>query len=179
MATDHSTEAAIEAMEAGKSGLPQLDFNTWPSQIIWAAVALYALYWLLSKYAIPRISGVLEERADTIAEDLDRAEDFRRRAHEAEEAYDRALAEARSKAQAIAAETRAEVQKDIDAAVAKADAEIAARAAESEKRIAEIRAQASEAANEVASEVAEALVGRLLPEAQNAEAIKNAVKARI
>ncbi|MEM9763640.1 MAG: F0F1 ATP synthase subunit B' [Pseudomonadota bacterium] len=179
MATDTHTDAAIDAMEHGSSGLPQLDFNTWPSQIIWAAVALYALYWLLSRYAIPRISGIIEERADTIADDLDRAEEFRRRAHEAEDAYDRALAEARSKAQAIAAETRAEVQKEIDAAMAKADAEIAARAAESEKRIGEIRAQASEAASEVANEVADALIGRLLPEAQNADAIKSAVKARI
>ncbi|MEL6768958.1 MAG: F0F1 ATP synthase subunit B' [Pseudomonadota bacterium] len=179
MATDTQTEAAIDAMEHGSSGLPQLDFNTWPSQVIWAAVALFVLYKVLARYAIPRISGIIEERADTIADDLDRAEEFRRRAHEAEEAYDRALAEARSKAQAIAAETRAEVQKEIDAAMAKADAEIAARAAESEKRIGEIRAQASEAASEVASEVAEALVGRLLPEAQNADAIKSAVKARI
>ncbi|MEM6943428.1 MAG: F0F1 ATP synthase subunit B', partial [Pseudomonadota bacterium] len=68
MATDHSPEAAIAAMEAGTSGLPQLDFNTWPSQIIWAAVALVLLYQLLAKQAIPRISGILEERADTIAD---------------------------------------------------------------------------------------------------------------
>ncbi|MEM7499003.1 MAG: F0F1 ATP synthase subunit B' [Pseudomonadota bacterium] len=180
MATNaESVAEAAASPEHGSGGLPQLDFDTWPSQIIWAAVALVVLYQLLAKHAIPRISGILEERADTIADDLDRAEEFRRRATEAEEAYDRALAEARSKAQAIAAETRAEVQKEIDEAIAKADAEIAARTAESEKRIAAIRDQASEAAAEVATEVAEALVSRLLPEAKNAKAIKSAVKSRI
>jgi len=176
-----NTGGAIEGAAAPETsgGLPQLDFATWPSQIFWLAVALVVLYQLMTRIALPRISSVLEERADAIADDLDRAEEFKRKAQEAEQAYDRALADARAKAQAIAAETRAEIQKEVDEANAKAEAEISARAAESEKRIAEIRASAMQSVEEVAAETALAVVERLLPEAADQSAVQSAVSARL
>jgi len=167
------------AEAAGSGGLPQLDFSTWPSQIFWLAVSLFVLYRLMTGVALPRISGTLEERADAIADDLDRAEEFRRKAVEAEQAYDRALAEARARAQAIAAETRAEIQKEVDAEMAKADAEIAARASESERRIAEIRAGAMASVEEVANETAIAVVEAVLPEAADTASVKAAVAAEL
>jgi F-type H+-transporting ATPase subunit b len=173
MATENSAEAG------GSTGLPQLDFDTWPSQIFWLAVSLVILYRLMTTIALPRISGVLEERADKIADDLDRAEEFRRKAEEAQAAYDRALAEARSKAQAIAAETRAEIQKEVEAEMAKADEEISARAAESERRIREIRESALASVEEVATETAGAVVETLMPDLADRKAVARAVKAEL
>lgn len=171
--------AAAEGAEKAKGGLPQLDLGTFPSQIFWLVVALVVLFYLMSKVALPRIASVLEERADAIANDLDAAEDFKRKAEEAEAAYEQALADARSKATEIAAETRAEIQKEVDAAMAKADAEIAARTAEGEKRIAEIRDSAMEAVEGVAAETAQAVVEAILPDAADADALKAAVSARL
>ena len=93
-----SSEAANAAVEHASGGLPQLDFTTFPSQIFWLVVTCVVLFQLMNKVALPRISTVLEERADAIADDLDRAEEFKRKAAEAEEAYNQALVEARSKA---------------------------------------------------------------------------------
>ena len=90
-------------VEHAATGLPQLNFETWPSQVFWLIVALLVLYYLMSRIALPRIASVLEERADAIAGDLDRAEELKRKAEEAERAYKQALADARSNAQAIAA----------------------------------------------------------------------------
>jgi len=156
----------------GATGLPQLDFTTFPSQIFWLAVACFVLFQLMTKVALPRIASVLEERADAIADELDRAEEFRRKAAEAEEEYNQALADARAKAQSIAAETRAEIQKEIDEAMAKADAEIAARSKESEKRIEEIRESAAAAVREVAEDAAGEIIARLMPEAKDDKAVK-------
>lgn len=180
MATETAAATAGHATEAahGATGLPQLDFSTWPSQIFWLAVALVVLYHLMSRIALPRIAETLEERADTIADDLDRADEFRRQAAAAEKAYDQALADARAKAQAIAAETRARIQTQVDAAMARADAEISARTAESEVRIREIRDEAAAAVVVVATETAAAVIDAILPEAQNAGAVAAAVKAR-
>ncbi|MEL6476845.1 MAG: F0F1 ATP synthase subunit B' [Pseudomonadota bacterium] len=161
------------------SGLPQLDFSTFPSQIFWLVVSLVVLYQLMTKIALPRIATVLEERADAIADDLDKAEEFKQKAEDAEKAYEQALADARAKAAEIAAETRAEIQKDVEAAMVKADAEITARTAESEARIAEIRASAMEAVEEVANDTAGAIVGAILPNAADAGALKAAVAARL
>jgi len=179
-----STEATTATVEHGAEhgtggGLPQLDFTSYPSQIFWLVVICVALFQLMNKVALPRIAGVLEERADAIADDLDRAEEFKRKAAEAEEAYNQALADARSKAQAIAAETRAEIQGQVDAALAKADAEISARTAESEKRIREIRDSAKAAVLEVANDTAAAVIGAVMPDALDEAAVKAAVQSRL
>ena len=177
MATD--AEVALEAGEHASGGLPQLDFTTFPSQIFWLAVTVFVLFQLMSKVALPRIASVLEERADAIADDLDRAEEFKRKASEAEDAYQQALLDARAKAQGIVAETRAEIQKEVDAAMAKADAEISARAGESEKRIREIRDSAMAAVAEVANDTAIAVVEAVMPDVLDANAVKAAVQARL
>ena len=179
--TLESTDAGqvLEAEHTAATGLPQLNFETFPSQIFWLIVAFIVLYFLLDKVALPRISTILEERADAITDDLDRAEEFRRKAEVAEEQYQQALRDARAKAQEIAAENRARIQKEVDAATARADAEISAKAAESEGRIREIRDSAMESVEEVARETALAVVEAVLPEAADKQTVDQAVQQRL
>ena len=176
-----AAQAATAAEEGAHSsgGLPQLDIATFPSQIFWLLVTLVVLYLLFTRIALPRIGGVIEERHDAIEDDLDRAAEYKRRAEEAEKAYEQALADARAEAQRIAEAARKEIQAEIDAAIAKADAEIAARTAESEKRLAEIRDQARDAVAEVAGDVAVALVGAVSPVSADEPAVRAAVAARM
>lgn len=157
-AAEHGADAAGHAAEAASAGMPQLDVSTFPNQIFWLVVTLIAIYFILSRIALPRIGSVLAERNGQITNDIAAAEELKQKATEAEAAYEKALADARAEAQNIIAETKAEIQKDLDAATEKADAEIAARAAESEKRIGEIRASASASVNEVARDVAQDIV---------------------
>lgn len=173
---------ALPALAAGgekKGGMPQLDFGTYGSQIFWLVVSIVVLFFILRNVALPRIASGLEERADAIEDDLDRAAEFRKKAEEAEAAYDAALIAARAKAQEIAQATRDEIQKDVDAAVAKADAEIAARAAEGEARIAAVKADAMTAVAEVANDTAEAIVEAIAPGVADAKEIKSAVAGLI
>lgn len=145
----------------GATGLPQLDVTTFPNQIFWLIIALTAIYMIVTRIAMPRVGGMLSERAGTITNDIATAEELKLKARAAEEAYNRALAEARAEAQRIVAVARAEIQADLDAATAKADAEIAARAAESERRIAEIRDGALAAVDTVAKDTAREIVAAL------------------
>ncbi|OOY13248.1 MAG: F0F1 ATP synthase subunit B' [Rhodobacteraceae bacterium] len=177
-AADAAHGAAGAAHSADAGGMPQLDFSSFPNQIFWLLVALVAIYWLLSRIALPRIEAVLADRQGTIAGDIAAAEDFKRKAEEAEAAYEKALADARAQAQKIAGETRAEIQKDLDAAIAKADAEIAARSAESEARIAEIRDGAMAAVDQVAKDTAGEIVAALGGKA-DANSINAAVDTRL
>ncbi len=164
--------------DADAGGMPQLDFSTYPNQIFWLLVALGAIYWLLSRIALPRIQAVLADRLGMIEGDVAAAEDFRRRAEEAEIAYEKALADAHVQAHKIANKTRADIQRDLDAAIARADAEIAARAAESEKRISEIREGALAAIDQVAKETTGELVAVLGGKADMAD-MAAAVDARL
>ena len=163
---------------APATGMPQLDLTTFGNQIFWLVVALGLTYWLLSRVALPRIAGVIADRQGAITGDLGAAEEFKRRAREAEAAYDRALAEARAEANGIIAENRAAIQGDLDAAIAHADAEIAARTVESETRINEIKARSIDDARSVAREVTAQLVDTLGGTAEPA-AIDAAVDQRL
>ncbi len=170
--------AGAAAEQGGGPGMPQLDFSTFPNQIFWLVVTLVVIYLVLSRIALPRIGAVLAQRAGTITNDIAAAEDLKRKAGEAEEAYEKALADARVEAGRIAAEARAEIQADLDAAIAEADKQIAAKSAESEKAIAEIRASSVDTARTVAKETAAEVVAALGFKADQ-KAIDSAVDERV
>ncbi|MGO4908512.1 F0F1 ATP synthase subunit B' [Pseudorhodobacter sp. W20_MBD10_FR17] len=182
MATEAHDAAATHAAaghDAGAAvGMPQLDISTWPNQIFWLLVTLVAIYFILTRVALPRISAVLAERRGTITNDLAAAEELKQKATEAETAYNKALATARVEAGKIVAAARADIDVDLAKATAKADADIDAKAAVSEKRINEIRAGALESVTEVANEAAKELVAVLGGKA-DARSITAAVSARL
>ncbi|WP_417729263.1 F0F1 ATP synthase subunit B' [Roseovarius sp.] len=156
------THAVAEHADAASTpGLPQLDFSTFGNQIFWLLVTLVVIYFVLSRIALPRIAAVMAERQGAITNDLAAAEDLKVKAEQAEQAYLKALADARTEAQTIIAQAKAEIKTELDAATAKADAEIAARAAEGEKKIAEIRANAMDSVKEVALDAAAEIVAAM------------------
>jgi len=162
MATDPTgTASACVDAQGSAIGMPQLCFDWFPNQMFWLVVTLVVIYLILARVALPRIGSILAERQDTITNDVAAAEDLKARALEAEEVYNKALADARAEAVNIAAETRAEIQGVLDDAIAKADAEISAKAAESEKAIGEIRASALAAVESVATDTASEIVAVL------------------
>ncbi len=167
VAGQHLTPAELEAAGrcidsyGGAIGMPQLCFDWYGNQIFWLLITLAVIYFLLSRVALPRIAAILAERQGTITNAIANAEDLKAKASEAEEAYNKALADARSEAQAIAAETKAKMQQQVDDAIERADAEIGAKTAESEKTIAEIRAGSLESVREVANDVAQDIVAAM------------------
>ena len=170
--------AAAAGKQAAKSGMPQLDFSTFPNQIFWLLVTLVVIYLILTRVALPRIGAVLAERAGTITNDLTAAEELKQKAVAAEKAYNDALVRARSEAARIVADAKADIQKNLNAEIARADAEIAAKVAESEQRIGEIEAGAVDAIAEVAKDTTGALVAAM-GGTPDADAILRALSARL
>jgi F-type H+-transporting ATPase subunit b len=184
MATDTHSDGLADAIgvdmaeHASTPGMPQLDFAHWGNQIFWLVLALIATYLILSRIALPRIGAVLAERSGTITNDIAAAEDLKAKAAEAEDAYNQALADARTEAHRIAGNAKADIKADLDVAISKADAEISAKAAESEKAISEIRASALENVKVVAKDTAKEIVAAMGGKA-DAKTITAAVTARM
>lgn len=178
MASDTTTDAG-HAVAEHYEGMPQLNFEWFPNQIFWLVVTLVVIYLVLSKVALPRIASVLSERANAIANDLTQAETLKQNAVEAEEAYNKALADARAEAGRIVAEAKAEIQKELDAAIEVADAEIAAKTVESEAAIAEIRKGALKSVEAVAKTTTSEIIKVVMPGLGDAKAVTAAVKARM
>ena len=180
MATETHDAVAGACVDAGGAaiGMPQLCADWIPNQIFWLLVTLAAIYFVMSRIALPRIGAVLAERSGTITNDLAAAEELKEKAIEAEAAYDKALVDARSEANRIVAEAKAAIQGELEVELKKADAQIAAKTAESEKAIAEIRASALESVSVVAKDTAKELVAAMGSSA-DAKTITAAVNARM
>ncbi len=160
-AAGHATETVVEAAEHTSSGMPQLDFSTFPSQIFWLAIAFGFLYLALDRFLIPRIGGAIEERKDRIADDLDMAARKKAEADEAVIAYEKNLAEARAKASVIAAENRAVLDAQLAEESTAQEAELDKAAAKADAKIAKARSEAMHHVEEIALEVAGELVAKL------------------
>ncbi len=174
-----AAEAAGKAAGGESSGgLPQLDLTTFPSQVFWLFVTFGFMYWVMSAFILPKLGGVIEERRDRIADDLDQAAEFKRQAEEAETAYNQALSDAKAKAQAIAAETRETVDAEIAELQAEANAKAAADVEAAEARISEMKAQAAEKVREAAVETARTIVETLIDERLDGNVIASAVPAQ-
>jgi F-type H+-transporting ATPase subunit b len=179
MATE-TTSAVSSCVDSYGSaiGMPQLCFEWFPNQIFWLVLTLVVIFLILSRIALPRIASVLAGRQGTISNDIAAAENLKAKALQAEEAYNKALADARAEAQNIVAGAKADMKAELDVAIAKADAEIGAKAAESEKAIAEIRAGAMASVEEVAKDTAAEIVSALGGNA-TAKDVGAAVAARL
>jgi len=148
---------------ATAQGMPQLNFSN-PltlSQVWWGAVIFIVFLLLCWRWGLPQVSSVLEQRAASIATDLETA-------RTAKEAADRSVAEM---TQAVA-RARAEAQASINAALDAAKQLAAAQAAElnarletqlheAEERIQAARQEATRALREVATETAATVIARL------------------
>jgi len=123
-------------------GMPQLDFASYPSQIFWLAIAFGILYVALSRLLIPRIGGVLEERRDRIADDLDVAARMKIDADAALVAYEKSLKDAAARAHVIAAENRNKINMEIATEIETQDLKLAEIAASAEAEISQAQQKA-------------------------------------
>ncbi|HEX9588055.1 MAG TPA: F0F1 ATP synthase subunit B', partial [Bradyrhizobium sp.] len=98
--------AHTEAEGGHKAPFPPFQKDTYASQLVSLLIAFVALYLIVSKIALPRVGGLLEERQKKIEGDLAAAQKLKDESDAALKAYESELAAARSRAQAIGTETR-------------------------------------------------------------------------
>ena len=91
--------------------MPQLDFSTFLPQIFWLFVSLSFLYIVLSRYALPRVSDVIEERKDIIAQDIDSAKKYSSETDLAIEELNMKLSEAKINSQSLMNDSLQKIKK--------------------------------------------------------------------
>jgi F-type H+-transporting ATPase subunit b len=159
-----------------KAAFPPFASETFASQLLWFAIAFGLLYWLMSRIALPRIGTILEERSNRIAADLEDAQRLKDQSDAAGAAYEKSLAEARTKAKAIAQETRDALMAESDVRRKALEAQLAEKVASSEATISARTAEAMSSVRGIAADAATAIVERLTgkaPERTTVEAALN------
>jgi len=141
--------------------MPQLDVETFPSQLFWLAVTFVVLYVLMSWIGLPRLTAAIEARRQRREEDLARAAQLKSEAEAANAAFQRTMAEARAQAQAVLKETSdrlateaAERQRTLAAALAQ-------QVDEAERRITATKQQALAEVRGIAVDVGRSIVEKL------------------
>ncbi|MGO4574054.1 F0F1 ATP synthase subunit B family protein [Microvirga sp. 2TAF3] len=177
MAQAQTTHAATEAHGGAHEdvGFPPFKTETYAGQIIWLTITFVVLYALLSKLVLPRLSGIIEHRRVTIAGDLDGAAAMKSRAEEAGVAYEKALSEAKGRAQTLAQEARSKVSAETDAKRKALEGDLAKRLAEAEAVIAQKKTEAMANVRGIAIDTAAAIVERLTGKAPAPQAVEAAL----
>ncbi len=160
-----------------KEMFPPFDARTFPSQILWFAIAFGLLYVLMARVALPRVAEAIDMRRKRIDADLEKAAAMQQEAKEAGQAYERTLADAKSKAQDLAAETRAKIKSDADAKRATLEAELNGKLAQAEAQIGDMKAKAMANVGAIAREATSAIVEHLTGKPADNEAVTAAVAA--
>ncbi|WP_445501556.1 F0F1 ATP synthase subunit B family protein [Microvirga sp. G4-2] len=156
-------------------GFPPFATETYGGQLLWLVITFGVLYTLMSKLVLPRLTGIIENRRAIIARDLDEAAAMKTRAEEAGTAYEKALAEAKGRAQALAQETRAKLAAESDAKRKALEADLNKRLAESEATITARKAEAMGHVRGIARDTASAIIERLTGKAPAPQAVESAL----
>jgi F-type H+-transporting ATPase subunit b len=189
-ATDHVEGAAVpglpdstitghETTVEHKQGLPQLNFETFAGQLFWLALSLIFLFIVVWRVAAPKIGGVIAARAGRIKGDIDAAAEARRKSEEALAGYEKALADARTRALKIGDDMRKVSQAETDAKSAAEAQRVAADTAKAEARIGEMRKAAMANVATLASDVAGEIIAKLTGETAPASDVTAAVRAAL
>ena len=156
-------------------GFPPFEPQTFASQLVWLAIAFVLLYVLMSRLALPRVASIIEDRQKRIADDLADAGRLKQESDAAVAAYEKALADARARAQTIANETREKQQAQADATRKTLEAGLNAKLAEAEKSIAATKQAAMANVRAIAEDAARAIIERLIGTAPSDKAVAEAV----
>jgi F-type H+-transporting ATPase subunit b len=142
-------------------GFPQLNASSYPSQIFWLAVAFVLLYTLMSKFALPRVTEVLELRRLRKTSDLTKAGQLNEEAEKIRAAFEKSLAQA----QKAASEVMTAAEKAISEKTSEAQSRFAdnsrKRLVAAEQNIAKAKLEALHSLTDISAEIAAEMVEKI------------------
>ena len=162
MAEPAHTTSTGHPKEGGHGGFPPFQSETFASQLFWLVIAFVLLYVLMTKLALPRVQLVIDNRQKHISGDLAEASRLKGESDAAVAAYEKALADARGRAQEIANETREKQAAEAEATRKRLEDQLNAKLADAEKTIVATKQSAMKNVHGIAADAAKAIVERLI-----------------
>lgn len=166
----HAAEAEQETHESvgapggeahHEGGFPPFQTENFAPQLVWLVLIFGFLYILMSRIALPRVGGIIENRESKIAADLDASREMQAKAQEAARANDENIRLRREEAQAIGRDAQQKIAVEAAAQRARAEADAAEKIRAAEARIASAKSAALANVEGVALDAAAAIVEKL------------------
>jgi F-type H+-transporting ATPase subunit b len=159
--------------------MPQFDPSTFLPQLFWLVVSFGVLFMIMWRYALPRLSGILEARQERIDSDLEKAASIKREADLVLAEYEKALAQARDEATAAIRQASEEMSAESATRHEAFGQELAEQTRAAEDRIAAARDEALANIKTVAAETARAATAKLIGVEPSSDHAQEAVEAVI
>jgi len=128
-----SVETVI-ASEA-KTGLPQLDLNTYPSLMFWSIISLILGFVLMKYLVTPNIKSILNSRETSIQNDLVKAKTSNQESEKIKQSIIKSQEDIKSKSQKIISDAILESKQSIEKKEKEISAKLELKVSEAEKKI--------------------------------------------
>jgi F-type H+-transporting ATPase subunit b len=141
--------------------MPQLNVSDFMPQVVWLVISFTVFYFLLKRLALPSIARTLGARESRLQGDIERAQKLKAEAEAALAAYEKAIAQARLKAQGELKDVAAAMATEASRRQGELAASVAEKTLAAETRIAQAKQAALADLRGVAGDAAKDLVARL------------------
>ena len=145
-----------------EAGMPQLDPEFWPSQIFWLILIFSALYLIIWKIFLPRITLSIENRKSRIVNDLSEAEKLKENAEKKLKEYNQIIENSKKEAKRIFEDSRKKLDQDIESKKQKFNIELEKEMSAVEKEIKDLKKTSLPNIRKIAAETSAEVIKKII-----------------
>jgi F-type H+-transporting ATPase subunit b len=165
----------VIASEA-KTGLPQLDLNTYPSLMFWSIISLIIGFALMKYLVTPNIKSILNSRETSIQNDLVKAKTSNQESEKIKQSIIKSQEDIKSKSQKIISEAILESKQSIEKKEKEISAKLELKVSEAEKKIIDTQNTVINDVINVAEEITADVVRKFTDIKYDKSNVKKAIK---
>ena len=165
----------VIASEA-KTGLPQLDLNTYPSLIFWSIISLILGFVLMKYLVTPNIKSILNSRETSIQNDLVKAKTSNQESEKIRQSIIKSQEDIKSKSQKIISDAILESKQSIEKKEKEISAKLDLKVSEAEKKIIDTQNTVINDVINVAEEITADVVSKFTDIKSDKSNVKKAIK---
>ena len=153
---------STSSQSAESSGMPQLDPKFWISQIFWLILSFGILFFVLSKFILPKISGNLEARRSQILENIENADQQRKNSEKKTKQYEDAILKSQNESKKYFNEAKQKILSDIRKKNDDLENQINQEIKSAENEILKLKHNSTEKINKIAIETSADLIRQIV-----------------
>ena len=165
----------VIASEA-KTGLPQLDLNTYPSLMFWSIISLILGFVLMKYLVTPNIKSILNSRETSIQNDLVKAKTSNQESEKIRQSIIKSQEDIKSKSQKIISDAILESKQSIEKKEKEISAKLELKISEAEKKIIDTQNTVINDVINVAEEITADVVRKFTDIKYDKSNVKKAIK---
>ncbi len=165
----------VIASEA-KTGLPQLDLNTYPSLMFWSIISLILGFVLMKYLVTPNIKSILNSRETSIQNDLVKAKTSNQESEKIRQSIIKSQEDIKSKSQKIISDAILESKQSIEKKEKEISAKLELKVSKAEKKIIDTQNTVINDVINVAEEITADVVRKFTDIKYDKSNVKKAIK---